>query len=543
MKNIKYFIIFVFIFILGIPLVNANSLASIDINASIDETGTMHITENWQMTTNKDTEIYKEETNLGNMNIVNFKVNDEKRSYSFNSNWNINASFQEKKYKYGINYTNKGLELCWGISDYGNKSYTLSYDLTNSIFNTKDAQVLYLKLINSLDFPPSNFNITIKGYESFNDNLAVWGYGYEGYAYVANGKIYMSNKENTSLKKDEYVVLLVKFPLGTFKTDNSYNEYQTFNDVHKKAQKNTTNYSKILLTIITILANFIIVALAINKAYKSAKYKFGPAGRTINEKKVNMFRDIPCQKNIYRAFFISNVYMIGDKENFIGTILLKWLNEDKIKIYKTEEKKLFKEKEVVNLDLNITNQFQNAIEQDLYNILYKMSDKGILNQDKLKFNSNLCKEITSCLDNAIEYGCNLYVSDGLITKEKKKYLISDKVKEDAIKLVGLKKYLKEFSLIHTKQPLEVKLWKEYLMYAQIFGIASEVANQFKNLYPEILTEMQYFNYNINDIILLSHFNNTIVTNAKAMNYSAGGGGFSVGGGGGGSFGGGGGGSR
>lgn len=32
-----------------------------------------------------------------------------------------------KNNKYGINYVSQGLELCWGISEYGNKTYTISY--------------------------------------------------------------------------------------------------------------------------------------------------------------------------------------------------------------------------------------------------------------------------------------------------------------------------------------------------------------------------------------------------------------------------------
>ena len=39
---------------------------------------------------------------------------------------------------------------------------------------------------------------------------------------------------------------------------------------------------------------------------------------------------------------------------------------------------------------------------------------------------------------------------------------------------GLKKFLKEFSQISKKEPIEVKLWDQYLMYAQIFGIAEQV---------------------------------------------------------------------
>ena len=84
------------------------------------------------------------------------------------------------------------------------------------------------------------------------------------------------------------------------------------------------------------------------------------------------------------------------------------------------------------------------------------------------------------------------------------------------------------------------------MYAQIFGIADEVAGQFKKLYPEVIQEMETMGYTYNDIIFIHSISSDGMKSAssakaRAESYSGGGGGFSSGGGGGGSFGGGGGG--
>ena len=84
------------------------------------------------------------------------------------------------------------------------------------------------------------------------------------------------------------------------------------------------------------------------------------------------------------------------------------------------------------------------------------------------------------------------------------------------------------------------------MYAQIFGIAKEVADQFKKLYPEVIQDMEKYGYNYSDIYFVHYITTTGMQSAsaarqRAESYSSGGGGFSSGGGGGGSFGGGGGG--
>ena len=56
----KKFIFYIVVIVLSFSFLNvkANTLSSINITASIDELGTMHVEEIWQMQTNKDTEIY-----------------------------------------------------------------------------------------------------------------------------------------------------------------------------------------------------------------------------------------------------------------------------------------------------------------------------------------------------------------------------------------------------------------------------------------------------------------------------------------------------
>ena len=112
---------------------------------------------------------------------------------------------------------------------------------------------------------------------------------------------------------------------------------------------------------------------------------------------------------------------------------------------------------------------------------------------------------------------------------------------EAKELKGLKKFLEEFTLIDKREAIEVALFEEYLMFAQILGIADKVSKQFKKLYPDII---QNYNYDFDDVFLIYAISSSGISKAntaksRAESYSSGGGGFSSGGGGGGSFGGGG----
>ena len=104
--------------------------------------------------------------------------------------------------------------------------------------------------------------------------------------------------------------------------------------------------------------------------------------------------------------------------------------------------------------------------------------------------------------------------------------------------------MKEYTLIKDRETIEVVIFEEYLIYAQIMGIAKEVAKEFKDIYPEIIEQSNFSSYD--NIIFINMCASSGIFHAesartRAESYSSGGGGFSSGGGGGGSFGGGGGG--
>lgn len=563
MKKIKYLVFTLFVSFLFINYFNASELYNIDMNIVLDDNGNARVTETWDMKTSKyssDTEVYKSLYNLGNSSISDFSVKLDDKLFSFESNWNIKASFDEKKYKNGFNYVSDGVELCFGISETGNKKYVMNYTINNIIFNTSDAQVLYFRLIDGMSMmDDTKYNITVSGPYEYPDSLDVWGFGVKGYTYVNNGKIYASPSEEVYLNgEDDYYVMLIKYPLGTFNTTNSYNKYNTFDDVLDIANEDTYSYDydeeddeslfSIILNLLISIIPFVIIFSLIFK--NSGKYKFGELGKKINMKEINMFRDIPCKKDIYRAYFIAEAYGLNsDSTDFIGTLFLKWLSEDKISIKKEIKKKLFKDKEVTEILFKDGVEFNTSIEKEMYDMMIKASIDGILEEDEFtKYAKKNYEKVLNWFESAEKYGRDLYVNDGLVSKQKGKYYIDDKVKSEAIELAGLKKFLQEFSTIDKKEAIEVKLWKEYLMYAQIFGIADRVAKQFEKLYPEVLTDMNSYNFDINDIIILNNMSRNVVHAASAarsaaQSYSSGGGGFNVGGGGGGSFGGGGGGTR
>ena len=184
-------------------------------------------------------------------------------------------------------------------------------------------------------------------------------------------------------------------------------------------------------------------------------------------------------------------------------------------------------------------------------MLYEASIDGILeNKEFERWCNKSYSKILSWFDEIIKVQRQELIINDLIVAETKGifstkvYHPSKELLNYASELAGLKKYLSEYTLIPDRQPIEVHLFEEFLVYAQMMGIAKKVASDFKELYPNIIEESQFNSY---DNIIFIHTYSTRGVNAatsaqaRAESYSSGGGGFSSGGGGGGSFGGGGGG--
>lgn len=558
MRKILY-VIFLFIIITTIN-VSANTIYSIDMNIYLDEMGNANITERWDVLGSDGTEWYKPLRDLGQSEISDFTVSMDGKQLE-RKNWNINESLSQKAGYYGINYNNGDTELCFGKSDFNRHTFVLQYNISNYIFNTSDAQVLYWTLFpkfQNVDF--KLVNITIKSFYDFPDTLDVWGYGYQGYAYVEDGIIKITNEDYPSMN-NKYVVALVKFPINTFNTSYKTNRFKTFDDVYKASNEGTFSYdyetttssktSKIsnfinkILSLLFYLIFFIPIIISIIVA-KNSGYGY-INNKKIDKKNTPYFRDIPCDKNIYYANALIYLNNFGYKEsNILGAIILKWIREDKIKFKKEEGGFLKKEKGIIDLTLKPT--FNDAKEEKLFNQMYTASKDGILEPKEFeRWARNNYSSFFSTLSNFKDSEIRRLKENNMIYKRnnknecKKKNVMNDEIYTQSTRLYGLKRFLEDFSSIDTKETLEVKLWDEYLMFAYLFGIADKVAKQIKNLYPDL---MEQNNFDYDSILIINSISRSTVSAASsarraAENYSSGGGGFSIGGGGGGSFGGGG----
>ena len=556
-KKIILFLVFVLV-----PFyAKADTIYNIDMSININEDGSADVKETWDVKADSGSEWYKQMLNMDDIDLTDFKVLMDNRELTYKE-WDPNESLSEKKGYYGINYVTNGLELCFGKNDFQRHTFTLTYKLSNFVFNTSDSQVTYFTLMPSIT--AYAFSATISSFYEFPDTLDVWGYGYKGYAYVKDGKIYMINEEGLY---NDYVAMLVKYPQDTFKTDFTVGRFNAFDDVYNKAEEGTFDYDydyvkptalDKIKSFITAILPFLIVGFI---AFIGTKASIESGYGYINNKKIDknntpMFRDIPCNKDIYyaNALISLNGFTSASNTNILGAIILKWVKEGRIG-FKTETSGIFNKENSV-IDLTKENTFNNPLEEKLFDYMYKASKDGYLESKELeKWCKNNYEKFFDLIKKFESNEIDKLKSEYHIYKRankaecKKRNVMDDTIYDDSCKLYGLKLYLEEFSKMDTKEVMEVHLWDEYLMFAYLFGIANKVASQLKNMYPKEITEYtENYGVDFDTIVFINNISTRSVqaassarsaARAAAESYSSGGGGFSSGGGGGGSFGGGG----
>lgn len=555
MKKIYLLIISLILFIPSI--VAANGIDDIKMDIYIDNNGTAHVTEVWNMNVNEGTEGYKPYYNLGESEISNFKVSMNDRVFTYNDNWDTSDSFNTKAYHNGINYLDNGLELCFGISEYGSNTYTLTYDISNFVINTSDGyQMVYWTLF-PYEFSPNPGRVYIKIHSDFRyeDTLDVWGYGkYGAPCYVYDGYIEMDSE--STVNSSEYMTILIKFPEGTFNTnvtlEDDFDNYLDMANDGATAYKETKKsfISKLIEFIFEFIPFIFVFGISILSAiiagtrpkYGTKRMKFGEKGN--NVKDAPYFRDIPYKKEeLSRAYWFACQYnLINKPTDYLGAILLKWLKLGKISLKKEDSKTLLGSKENTSVIFNNCEGL-NDLEIKLYSMMYEASVDGILEKNEFtKWCNKHYSKILTWFNDVVDIETIALANENKLTRiGYNKYQVNDIVYDDALKVSGVKNFLKEFSNIKDRNAIEVNLWEEYLMYAYIFGIAKKVLKEFKDLYPDVITDEIYNDVTFVYMISDSGVSSATTARERAQSYSSGGGGFSSGGGGGGSFGGGGGG--
>lgn len=529
-----------------------NNVSEIDISVTVRNDGSAYIVQNWRGEFNEGTENYIPINTYG-IEISNFMVSDENGAYSLQNSWDIDADFEDKARKCGINETADGIELCFGISEYGENRYAIEYVVKDFIKSYTDYDGTNFMFINPnmSTFPTDgHINIVMENATALDENNArIWAFGYDGNIEFQNGAINAWTTQ--ALNNDASMIVMLELDKGIIYPQTEVNE--SFEAIKEIAFEGSDyDYDNIyddeevgifgmiigFLTMLIIPALIVLVIVFLVKRKKAIKKFY---------KETGYFRDVPNGGKIEVSHYLAQTFDVAGEESLIiGTLILSMINKGSLEPQIDESVGFFgKVKESVNIKL--VKEPDSPVELRLYNLLSASAgDDGILQENELeKYSYKHPEKINAFVDSVGESGENEFISLGGFTNGTGNCIkdLSDIGKSELAEIMGLKKYLEEFTLIAERGISETVIWKDYLIYATLFGIADKVLKQLEKVYPEKLPELESYNRNV--IIATGYYRSMYLSSQRAIQARrtsgaggrasfGGGGGFSGGGSGGGS---------
>lgn len=204
---------------------HASSIIEIAVNAKLKEDGSAKITQIWRANiTDKGSEFYIPiaGATLGDMELKGFTVHDESGREFINEgmNWNSDRSAAQKSGRCGVARTDSGFELCWGLGEQGERTYTVSWTYTNLVKAYDDYDGFNVRFVNdSISPAPDRVTVTAEkeGYSFKSGDVDMWAFGYEGTVLPVDGKIVAANDPDSQWLDRNYVNLMLRFKKGLFK--------------------------------------------------------------------------------------------------------------------------------------------------------------------------------------------------------------------------------------------------------------------------------------------------------------------------------------
>lgn len=473
-----------------LPAAAENRVPEIAIDVALGRDGSAAVTQVWTADTDEGTEFYLACRDSGYLTITDFSVSDESGPYTLLEDWDLDASFEEKAGKCGVHETEDGVELCWGIGEYGSHKYTISYVLHDLVGACSDADGFNHRFVDDMSAFPTNVELTIRrqdGVPLTDEDCDIWAFGYDGQIRFENGVIRAWSEY--ALDHGEHMTVMVSLKKGVLSPRRSVDG--SFEEVKERAfegsdYKKDGGFGDLLLgiAIIVLIGGFIALGAIIGSKRRKAKL-------SKRMKQIEYFRDAPNNGNLNITHRLGAACELCREDALLGTYLLRLVSDGALEPEETAGRS-------AQVDLRLVRPPRNGSAYDgaFYTILEAAAgDDGVLQAKELeRFCDQNAKPLAGFVDSCqkdadrtmIRSGCYR----GAVCEGVKSLTPAGQRQLDEI--LGLKRFLLDFSLIHERGVKETVIWQDYLIYAHLLGIADKVAPQIRKLYPDALPQVERF---------------------------------------------------
>ena len=512
MKRLQAIFLGLFLLFLAVPSRAQSQVDSVRSDVELQDDGSAIIHERWVIDVADDiTEWYLGKENLGRMEIRDFSVTDDSgREYVYEgTNWDIHRSRARKAWRCGIVQKGDGCELCWGVGGSGKHAYVASYLLTGLVKGYSDRDGFNHLFVTPVD-NAGHVLLTIrkKGTIFTDANTQVWGFRFHGETEVLGGAVnYWSTEPFDSRSA---LVAMVSFDKGIFTPSITYDK--SFEDVKTQAFKGS-DYKRpngwllgFLIQLLTVFMFILVPFLGIGRMIAIIRRKKELLGGKMKD--VEWFRDVPVGGNLRQASNVLRIFSgktMTENQNLIAAYMMRLFYRGAFSLVPQPGDNVAFKIEKLDMGTDPSDDMDTALESELFDFFKEAAggDSILQKKELRKWADRNAKRI---------YAWQNTIPDGKTLKTLEA--------ADVRQVFGLKRFLKDFTLIKDRGTVEVKLWNNYLIFAALYGIADQVYKDFKKVCPEYFTLSKQMQ-TVTPVVILDTFGDTSrYFNQQALNYSA-----------------------
>ena len=486
---------------------SAQEIRALDIMVTFNQDGSARVDQRWNVNVVRGTEWYIPIGSLHGIEVDSLQVWEGNLAFeSDGHHWDSDRSREAKAGRCGIIDKSDGVELCWGQGAFGDHEWIVSYRLRNLVQGYDDFDGFNFMFVNpEMIAGVDSLWLFLRPGPEFDkkwtrDDTKFWGFGFDGdleWAPDSSGVV-VTNSAPMSMYDD--VIVMMQFNKGVFQPA-LVNMEDTFAEHRDRALEGSDYYEEKEPLWATILAWVVIIGILLLIGWPAIAFIVGLLA-LIPWKKIfqpfykkkyfgkgkitSYWRDVPLDGNLPAAWWLfkhGTRDEINKSSEVMGALFLRWVFQGRLDVVKDDNSSQVNLAFVKGKEEDLpTDAFENKIFQA---VRAAAGENGILESGELK-------KAAQKADSALHNIAGTLEKYGSAYMQRNNYIAgsgcSESGKQRAEELVGLKNFLNDFTLSKERYADEVRLWKEYLVYAQFHGIAAKVAKQFKDLIPKDLAD-------------------------------------------------------
>lgn len=407
-----------------------------------------------------------------------------------------NTNEKPRKGEYLLFRKGSTASVSWVTDAEGRHVYVLRYTLRSLVKSGFMCDNLVVTLLRPTEPSAQRINLIMKresgSFRSINTDVRT--VGVEGRAIIENGKILASSSEIVDdmvhMTNDDSLMVIAKFMPGHFQPTEKANigYYRSLwvsgiRDYEIRDFKDSVEKLLAWGSLFGFIAAVVILLYGGKKLWSRIRYVITlyPLRKWLQRKalyhKAQWYRDLPLGGSLASA----NMAMVKttsrlnpSQEGILGALILRLIyrgaasSEMVEPVYGAEPQHVLRVLEWKSLPQPSPDE---NIERTMYDLLLEASGPDHILQTR-ELELFMREEDSSYTDIM-----------GELEREGRRKKPS---KKDLEQLYGMKKFLLEFTLIGDREIRELPLWREYMVYAQLFGIAGKVSQNFREAYPDFL---------------------------------------------------------